>query len=300
MKVLFLLFVKPLSRLPYGVLYRLSDVLAWVLQRGVKYRKQVVRRGLERSFPEAGAVGWDQMEEGVYRHLADVMVESIKHFTVAEDVARERMQHVHCEVFDPFYQAGRHVLIAGGHVNNWELYALTADAAVPHRTMAIYKRLSDAHMNRAMQESRSRWGLTMVPTVESSAWMEREVSRPGPQPWAVVMGFDQSPADPRKAWWTEFLGQETAWYFGIEKFARTYDMPVIYGHIRKTTRGMYRTEYELVTACPREQPEGAVLEACIQRLEADIRAVPEQWLWTHKRWKHQRPADLPLHPRRWP
>ena len=297
MKWLYVLVVKPFSRLPYGVLYRVSDVLAVVLGRWVGYRKKVVRDGLEQGFPEAGRAGWDRMERGVYRHLADLMVESIKHFTVGERAARERMQYAHCEVFAPYFAAGRHVLIAGGHFNNWELYALTADAAVPHRTMAIYKRLSDPFMNRVMQESRSRWGLTMVPTVESSAWMEREVGRPSPQPWAVVMGFDQSPADPRKAWWTEFLGRETAWYYGLEKYARTYDMPVIYGHIRKIARGMYRTEYELVTDTPRELPEGAVLEACIQRLEADIRAFPEQWLWTHKRWKHRRPADLPLHPR---
>jgi KDO2-lipid IV(A) lauroyltransferase len=127
--------------------------------------------------------------------------------------------------------------------------------------------------------------------------MEREVGQPNPHPWAVVMGFDQSPADPRKAWWTTFLGQETAWYYGLEKYARTYDMAVLYGHIRKPSRGHYVTEYELITDNPRSLPEGAILEACIARLEADIRANPAQWLWTHKRWKHRRPADLPLHPR---
>ena len=54
MKWLFLLVVKPLSRLPYGVLYRISDVLAVVLGRWVGYRKKVVRDGLEQGFLEAG------------------------------------------------------------------------------------------------------------------------------------------------------------------------------------------------------------------------------------------------------
>jgi KDO2-lipid IV(A) lauroyltransferase len=297
MKWLFLFVVRPLSRLPYRILYGISNGLAVVLGKWVGYRRKVVRAGLEASFPEAGPAEWDRMERGVYAHLADLMVESVKHFTVGEREARSRMQYENTQLFDPAFAAGRHVLIAGGHLNNWELYALTADAALPHRTMAIYKRLSHPYMDRVMQESRSRWGLTMVPTVASASWMEREVGQPNPHPWAVVMGFDQSPADPRKAWWTTFLGQETAWYYGLEKYARTYDMAVLYGHIRKPSRGHYVTEYELITDNPRSFPEGAILEACITRLEADIRANPAQWLWTHKRWKHRRPADLPLHPR---
>ena len=113
----------------------------------------------------------------------------------------------------------------------------------------------------------------------------------------VVMGFDQSPADPVKSWWNTFLHQETAWYFGLEKWARMYDLPVIYGHIKKLKRGRYETHYELVTDAPNALPEGAILQRCIDLLEADIRETPHQWLGSHKRWKHARPESMPLNPR---
>jgi KDO2-lipid IV(A) lauroyltransferase len=212
---------------------------------------------------------------------------------VSESDAMSRMEYVHADAFDPFHAAGRSVLIAGGHMNNWELYALTANQSVPHDVMAVYKRLSNLEMDVAMRESRERFGLTMVRTIESVEWMESHMGKGRPK--AIVMGFDQSPADPAKSWWNVFLHQETAWYFGLEKWARQYDLPVIFGHIQKIGRGRYRTVYEVVTDAPRTLPEGVILERCIRLLEQDVKSNPEQWLWSHKRWKHQRGEGQILH-----
>ena len=289
--VVFLL--RSLSRLSHGALQGLSTGLSWLLGRVIGYRREVILGNLRRSFPGLTADEHTRLYHAFMRHFADITVESIKHFSIDREDAHARMTHLKTEVFDPFFAARRSVLIAGGHMNNWERYALTADAAIPHKTMAIYKRLSNPAMDEAMRSSRERFGLKMVPTREAKQWVADHID----DPIAVVMGFDQSPADPAKSWWTTFLHQETAWYFGLEQFARTHDMPVIYGHIRKRSRGWYETEYELVTDDPRALPAGDILRRCIDLLEQDILDAPSEWLWSHKRWKHKRPADQPLHPR---
>lgn len=289
--VVFLL--RSLSRLPHGALEGLSTGLAWLLGRLVGYRKQVILGNLRRSFPDADPAEHMRIYRAFMRHFADITVESIKHFSIGREDVHARMLHKNTEAFEPFFAAKRSVLIAGGHMNNWERYALTADASVPHKTMAIYKRLSNPKMDEAMRASRERFGLKMVPTREAKKWVAEHIN----DPVAVVMGFDQSPADPAKSWWTTFLHQETAWYYGLEQFAREHDMPVVFGHIRKRKRGWYETEYELVTDNPRSLPEGDILRRCIDLLENDIREAPSEWLWSHKRWKHKRPADQPLHAR---
>jgi Kdo2-lipid IVA lauroyltransferase/acyltransferase len=283
-----------LSRLPYWALHALGEVLAVLAHRVFGYRKAVIRGNITRSFPEASSREVRKIERLYYRHFGAITVESVKHFSVSEEEALGRMDYVQAEVFDAFHAAGRSVLIAGGHMNNWELYALTANQSVPHEVMAIYKKLSNEEMDVAMRASRERFGLKMVRTVDSKAWMESHMGD-GHPPKAIVMGFDQSPADPKKSWWNLFLHQETAWYFGLEKWARDYDLPVVFGHIHKTGKGRYRTVYEVVTDAPRTLPEGAILERCIRLLEKDIERHPEQWLWSHKRWKHQRGDDQALH-----
>ena len=290
-----LFFLRLFSHLPFAILHAISGLLARVASDVAGYRRPVIRGNIERSFPERSKAEHRQIERLYYRHFADITLESIKNFSISDAEARSRMGHEHVEVFEPFFQAGRSVLVAGGHFNNWELYAITANQNVPHDVMAVYKRLSNKTMDEAVRESRQRFGLEMVRTVDSQAWMDAHVQ--GERPKAVVMGFDQSPADPVKSWWNTFLYQETAWYFGLEKWARMYDLPVIYGHIKKLKRGRYETHYELVTDVPNALPEGAILQRCIDLLEADIRETPHQWLWSHKRWKHARPETMPLNPR---
>jgi KDO2-lipid IV(A) lauroyltransferase len=207
------------------------------------------------------------------------------------------MRYEGTECLEAFHRAGRHVVVAGGHMNNWELYALTADRPVSHQVTAIYKRLADPVMDEAMRKTRERLGLKMVPTVEAQAWAAAHLQPEARPLQAVVFGFDQSPADPRKSWWTTFLHQETAWYFGLEKLACQYNLPVVYGQIKRTHRGHYVTRYEVLVAEPALCAEGDVLRACIDRLERDIRERPAEWLWTHKRWKHRRPEGAPLHVR---
>lgn len=290
-----LFFLRLFSRLPYGALHGISALVAVLASKVFGYRRTVIRGNIERSFPDRSTAEHRRIERDYYRHFADITLESIKNFTITDSEARSRMEHVGVEAFNPYMQAGRSVLIAGGHFNNWELYAMTANQNVPHDVMAVYKRLSNPTMDEEVRASRQRFGLEMVRTVDAQAWMDEHAQ--GGRPKAVVMGFDQSPADPHKSWWNSFLGQETAWYFGLEKWARQYDMPVIYGHIRKSKRGVYITDYELVTDAPRTLPEGAVLQRCIDLLEKDIIETPHQWLWSHKRWKHRRPESMPLNGR---
>lgn len=281
-----------LSRLPMSVLHVLATCLGFVAHRVLKYRRQVIRLNIEQSFPNRPTAWHRNVERNYYKHFADITMESIKNFSISNEEAMDRMQHQHVELFKPFFHSNRSVLIAGGHLNNWELYAVTASQNLDHDVMAVYKKLSDPKMDEAVRSSRERFGLEMVRTVDSQAWMKTHMGQGKPK--AVVMGFDQSPADPKKSWWNEFLSQETAWYFGLEKWAHEFNLPVIYGHIYKVGRGKYRTEYELITDDPKSLPSGEILRRCIRSLEIDIQNHPDEWLWSHKRWKHVRPSDAQL------
>ena len=118
------------------------------------------------------------------------MVESAKLFTMSRAEVDAGMLHHGKEVMDALHARGKHVLVAGGHMNNWEWSALTLNQNLPFRTMALYKKLSDKNAEKMMWESRGRFGLEMVRTKEGRAWMN--VARHA-DPVAVIMGFDQAP-----------------------------------------------------------------------------------------------------------
>ena len=75
----------------------------------------------------------------------------------------------------------------------------------------------------------AKFGTELVPMKRfQHGWSKR---RAGPK--AVTLAVDQRPLDPKKAWWMEWMGQETAMHFGLEAFARKFDMPVVFFGVRK-------------------------------------------------------------------
>ena len=285
--ILYHLVIKPISLLPYPLLYGFSDFFFIVFYYLVGYRKKVVTSNLRRSFPEKSEAEIKQIRRKFYRHFCDIVFESLKNFSIKPQDAQARMKQVGAEIFDKYYKQGKSVILCGGHMGNWELWAVASPAHFKHELVAIYKRLSNAFFDDKMRESRGRFGLKMVPTREIGNYL-----KDNPNNLTVtVFGFDQSPSNPEKCVWVNFLNQETAALFGAEKYAQQYNSPIVFGHLRKIKRGYYEVEYTLVTEEPLKTEFGEITQKLHTILEADIRKNPEIWLWSHKRWKHKRPSN---------
>lgn len=291
-RVLHFLFVAPIGRLPYGILYRLADALAKVLWWS-GYRRDVVLANLQRAFPDQPESERVASAQQFYVHLAEVLVESLRHFHAGKDELSARFHHVNPEVLAPFADKPPGVLMCCGHYGNWERYAVTAGGALPIPVMGVYKPLSNAFYDDLILRTRGKQGTELVPMKQVSQWMRDEAGRAK----AVTLAVDQRPLDPKKAWWMEWMGQETAMHFGLEAFARKYDMPVVFfavGKAKGKPRGHWEVRYELITTSPKAWPKGALLKAAYDRIERQIREEPAHWLWSHTRWKHPRPEGVPL------
>ena len=153
-----------------------------------------------------------------------------------------------------------------------------------HQPVALYTPLANVFMNTKILGSRSRYGLWM----KSNGLVKQLVEMDGEKPLAIIFDSDQCPKRTQQPYWLEFLNQETGVQFGTEKFARDYNTLVIYGVIHRLKRGHYQTEYRLICEEPNALPMGSITELHTQHMEADIKANPPFWLWSHKRWKRKR------------
>ena len=283
-KVLFYLILKPLSLLPYWVLYGISNFLAFVFYYLIPYRKKVVLINLHNSFPDKSEEEINSICKKFYAHLCDIIVESVKLFSISNKQILRRFKVRNPEILQPYFDAGKDVIIVGGHYNNWEMLAAGIDQQVPHDTVGLYSKLSNPFFDKKMKSSRSAFGLRMVTTKESFAYFKEEHSVPR----LSIFGADQSPTYSKSVHWTTFLNQETAVALGTERFAKKYNMPVVYGSIVKESRGHFSLTISLLCKDPNDTADGEITELHTRKLEEQILAQPEYWLWTHKRWKRKR------------
>lgn len=283
--LLYYLVIIPISLLPFPLLYALSDGLYVLFYYMLGYRKKVVLQNIQNSFPDKTEKEHIEICKKFYRHFCDLVVESLKTFTISEKEVLKRVICTNPEVIDNYFDRKRSVIIAGGHYNNWELFAVAVDALIKHKTVGIYKPLSNKYFDGKMRGTRSKYGLEMISTKEVKPFFDKHIN----VLTATIFGTDQSPSNPNNAYWMKFLNQDTGVLFGAEKFAKEFNYPVVYGRLNKLKRGHYSLDFTVVTDAPTETAYGEITEKITLLLEKDIQAIPQYWLWTHRRWKHKRP-----------
>lgn len=289
-RLLYYLVIYPVSHLPLAALHVLSNVLYFLGYRLVSYRKKVVRKNLEHSFPEKTAAEIKAIEKQFYHHFCDLIIESIRLFHISEAEALARCRVRNPELLEHYYRQGKSIIIAAGHYNNWEWAAVTVDPQIKHQVTGIYFPLANDFIDDKIQQSRQRFGLELIEKTKVKTAFQDNADRR----MAYLFATDQSPTFSKKVHWMEFLSQETAVFYGTERYAREYDYPVLYGRIIKLERGRYEMEFEVVADEPRALPEGEITERHTRLLEADIKTHPQYWLWTHKRWKRKREETTPV------
>ncbi len=281
------LVVRLLSYLPLPMLYLLADVIYFLVAYLFGYRKKVILINLRNSFPEKSEKEIRQIARGFYRHLADVIVETIKLLTISDRELRRR-----CRITEEGKAIVNHYQAQGvsfigmlGHLGNWEWVPACTTLNFSFDVIPAYRPMRDLVIDRLMLRIRGRYAHKMV----SKHQVGRTVIayRKSEKPFIMGLISDQTP-QPKGAFWTTFLSQDTPVNAGPEKLARTFKMPVLFVALRKVKRGHYCMHIEKLTDTPADMPEGLLTEMFMQRLEAEIKASPEHWLWSHRRWKHRR------------
>lgn len=212
------------------------------------------------------------------------MVEGIKGAGMNEDQIRRRYVFTNPEILDECFQKNRSVILVAGHFYNWEWAALSPPYFFKHHIVALYKRLHNKYLNNYMKASRSNTGESLYELSQTKEAFLKHAS--GASPSLFLLAADQSPSNTDNAYWLEFLGRKTACLHGPEKYARMYDLPVVFSYPTRVKRGHYEVKTEFLVNEPKLHEDGEITRLFMGRLEEEIRKHPEAWLWSHKRWKH--------------
>jgi len=288
--IAYFLFIRPISWLPFPVLYFLSDGLYLLGYYLIRLRRNIIIQNLTNSFPDKDQKEIEQLAKKFYRHFWDLIVEGVKLFSLSEKEVIKRCRHVNPEFLNQFYDKGQPVIIIIGHYNNWEMWGQACQPQMKHQAVAIYAPLSNKFYDKKFAQTRGRNGMVLI----SKNWVKRYIVRNKDQRHAVIFVADQAPGPNTKiVYWMNFLNQDTPVMIGPERFAKEYNYPVIFGVINKEKRGYYTIRFELLEENSSASAHGEITEKHTRRLEQVILEQPEFYLWSHRRWKRKR-SDFPV------
>lgn len=280
---LFLIFEKLISVLPFYFLFLISDFIYFLLNYVVKYRKSVILQNLKNSFPDKTEKEIFILRKKYLKIMADLIVESLKYYRLTDKEFLKRFEIHNIEILDELYNQKKSVFLACGHTGSWELSAMLMPLITKYKTIGVYQTQTNSYFDTYIKKVRSSFGLTLVPSQQLYRYLIENKNE-------LILNYilaDQSPSKDGDNYWTSFLNQQTAFFTGLEKMSKSLDYAVVFLSIIRKGRGRYLLDFELLTDKSKETANGEISEMYVRSLERLICRYPENWLWSHRRWKHK-------------
>lgn len=285
--ILFILFVVLIGIIPFFLLYGLSDFTRFLLLNVFGYRKKVVKDNLLKSFPQKSEKEINTLIRCFYKNLSDVLIEGIKAFSMTKKQVKNRHKVLNPEVAQRFLEKGQSIIVLTAHYTNWEWGTMSGGLYFENKNIALYKPLNNKWVDRYVRRSRSKYGTELASIFKTIETFEKNKD----SGVIFILAADQSPSKSNRAQWVDFLGRDTAFLYGPEKYARKYNLPVFYIDIQRKKRGFYELSFSLMTDKPASLPDGHITKMYANKLEEIIQSKPENWLWSHRRWKLHKPES---------
>ena len=219
---------------------------------------------------------------GAYRQMARGLVEFLHSPRYSDEEILERVVFENEPALSDAYARGRGALVLTGHFGNWEWIARRA-AAGTYPVAAVTKEPKDEAIGERVRALRRGQGFETIDHEDVRAalqWLK------GGGLLGILM--DQEPRRPEDGVIVPLLGRPTLTHVGPFRLARMTGATVLTAFSRRVGASRYRVRLEPLPLSENPDLRQALAEDAAgfnARLEAEIRARPDHWLWMYGRWR---------------
>ena len=247
------------------------------------YRKEIIISNIKLAFPNKTPVDINKIYKGFKLYFINLIWEIIKMFSSSKDFYKRRIQVSNIDLINDYYKNNKSVIIIGGHYNNWEWAGPILSQIGNHHFVSVYKKLSNNFFNKFMIKLRSRFDIDAVEMNDLIKYLFNNDKCK-----MIALISDQNPVIEENTKWLSFFGHSVPVVDGPEKIAKKFNYPILFCDIQKESNGYYNISFENLEDNPINSKDGDITKKFFQRLEKQIKEDPNNYLWSHNRWKHKK------------
>ena len=272
--------IKLISLLPFSIIYKVSDLIKFLLHRVFKYRLKVVRKNLNIAFPERSQEELSDIESKFYKHFSDITIESIKAYGMSESEMKRRYTYENIDVLRDIQKNTKNIILLCGHYSNFE-WLLSIGYNTKGNGYGIYTPMTNKYFERLFKKIRKKHKAYLVSRYKIKDFMSSLDTNK-----YYLFGFasDQSPRKIGKSYVNYFLGKKVPIFTGAERFAKDYNLKVVFADINRVKRGHYQTKFKVIN--DKKDSDYSITDQFIKLLEKQIYRDPSQYFWSHNRFKY--------------
>lgn len=246
---------------------------------------------LQIAFPEKTERERIIIAKRFYHNLVDYFFETIKLLTISDKAFYKRCSGDFDEI-NRIAAIGTNIQLHSGHQFNWELANRIYSQKLSIPFVLVYMPITNKAIDKIFKKIRLKHGTVLIDATN----YRKDMLSAAKKQHALALVADQSPGITERAYWLNFFSKPTPFLFTPEKSAQRSNIPVGFANFKKLKRGYYKFETTFVTLHAADTQKGELTKQYRDFLEEQIRQQPDNYLWTHRRWKKE---YKPEHEKMW-
>ena len=267
------LFFFLISLIPLRILYLNAYCIKYLNQYLFCYRTKTTLKNIRLVFPLYTDNEINKIYNLFYINFFRTIFEIIKVINLKKKDIKQRVKLDNIDIIKNSIKKKKPVVLMCGHHNNFEWLGLRISLEDIGFT-AIYKPLSNKYLDKIIFAIRTRFGAQLV----SVNKLKDVIIKNKKNNCVISFVADQVPSNKHTGIRMNFLNQSTLFHEGPEKITKLLNADAFYVEMTQLKAGYYSANFKKI------QSEN-ITNIYGKLLEKTIRKEPQNWLWSHNRWK---------------
>ena len=275
--ILILFFLFKLLGLKYST--RFSGNLMTIL--GPMFRSnKIIISNLTKAFPKLSLQEKKILSKKMWFNYGRILAEYmyIKYFREKEKFSN-LITIENQNILEKIKKESKPVIFISGHFNNFELMAMQIDKAGIDLT-TIYRPLNNIFLNPLMEKIRKKY--ICKKQIKKGIAGTKELLQNFKNGSSIALMIDQRVTEGVMC---DFFGQKARTTTIPAQFVKKFNAKIVPVYIQRFDNNKFKLEFDGIIEFKSDETLDAITLKLNKILEEMILKNPDQWIWTHNRWK---------------
>ena len=241
--------------------------------------KELINSNIRRAIPTIEEVRLNKISKSMWNNYGRVFAEYIFIKDFRKGKLSNNIKVNGKEILDKIINSNQQVVFVSGHLSNFELMAMYLEKS-GIKLSAIYRPLNNIFLNQIMERIRKKYICTMQ--IKKGIGGLKKLINLNKKNYSTALMIDQRVSE---GILSSFFNKKALTTTIPAQLVKKYNIPVVPVYIERSKD----TKFEITINEPLYFSESTSIQDITDKLnkilENMIIKKPEQWIWSHNRWK---------------
>ena len=241
--------------------------------------KKLIHSNLKKAFPSTNLENLDKITTQMWNNYGRVFAEYMFIKDFREDKSNARIEIVGQEILEDIKRKNKPVVFISGHLSNFELMAMHIEK-VGIKLSAIYRPLNNLFLNKIMERIRKKY--ICKHQIKKGIGGMKKLIQLKKLNYSTALMIDQRVSQGIES---DFFNQKAFTTTIPAQLVKKFNLPVVPIFIERINNINFKIVVKKPITFDNDETTKSITDELNLILEKMIIYKPEQWIWSHNRWK---------------